>query len=62
MKEYLPHLFSPLRIGKVTFKNRIFSTPTTSLSDMQSQIAFFENKAKGGAAQVSLSETSITSQ
>jgi len=62
MKEYFPHLFSPLRIGKVTFKNRIFSTPTTSLSDMQSQIAFFENKAKGGAAQVSLSETSITSQ
>ena len=62
MKEYFPHLFSPLRIGKVTFKNRIFSTPTTSLSDMQSQIAFFENKAKGGAAQVSLSETSITSK
>ena len=62
MKNYYPHLFSPLRIGKVTFKNRIFSTPTTSLSDMQSQIAFFENKAKGGAAQVSLSETSITSK
>jgi len=62
MKNYYPHLFSPLRIGKVTFKNRIFSTPTTSLSDMQSQIAFFENKAKGGAAQVSLSETSVTSK
>jgi 2,4-dienoyl-CoA reductase-like NADH-dependent reductase (Old Yellow Enzyme family) len=62
MKNNYPHLFSPIRIGKVTFKNRIFSTPTTSLSDMQSQIAFFENKAKGGAAQVCLSETSITSK
>ena len=60
MNKYYPHLFSPIRIGNVTFKNRIFATPTTSLSDLQSQIAFFENKARGGAAQVSLAETAVT--
>ena len=57
-----PHLFSPIRIGNVTFRNRIFATPTTSLSDLQSQIAFFENKARGGAAQVCLGETAVSSK
>ena len=60
MNRHYPHLFSPLRIGKLTFKNRIFSTPSTSLSDMQSQMSFFENKARGGAAQISLAETAVT--
>jgi 2,4-dienoyl-CoA reductase-like NADH-dependent reductase (Old Yellow Enzyme family)/thioredoxin reductase len=60
VRQNYPHLFSPIRIGNVTFRNRIFATPITSLSDMQSQIAFFEQKARGGAAQVSLAETSIT--
>lgn len=60
MKNYYPRLFSPIRIGKVTFKNRIFSTPNASASDMHSQILFFENKAKGGAAQVTLGETPVT--
>ena len=53
-QQMYPHLFSPLRIKKITFRNRIFSTPNTSLSDLQSQIMYFEKKAIGGAAQVSL--------
>jgi 2,4-dienoyl-CoA reductase-like NADH-dependent reductase (Old Yellow Enzyme family)/thioredoxin reductase len=60
MKNYYPHLFSPLKVGKVTFKNRIFSTPNGSVSDYQSQIAFFENKARGGAACVTLGEHAVT--
>lgn len=35
-----PHLFSPLRLGRVTTKNRIVATPTGD---------FFEDKALGGA-------------
>ena len=30
-QQMYPHLFSPLRIKKITFRNRIFSTPNTSL-------------------------------
>jgi 2,4-dienoyl-CoA reductase-like NADH-dependent reductase (Old Yellow Enzyme family)/NADPH-dependent 2,4-dienoyl-CoA reductase/sulfur reductase-like enzyme len=60
MENNYPHLFSPIRIRNVTFRNRIFATPITTLSDLQSQIAFFEAKAKGGAAQVSLAETPVT--
>ena len=59
-QQMYPHLFSPLRIKKITFRNRIFSTPNPSLSDLQSQIMYFEKKAIGGAAQVSLAETAIT--
>jgi 2,4-dienoyl-CoA reductase-like NADH-dependent reductase (Old Yellow Enzyme family)/thioredoxin reductase len=62
MENNYPHLFSPIRIGNVTFRNRIFATPITTLSDLQSQIAFFEAKARGGAAQVSLAETPVTSK
>ncbi len=62
MENNYPHLFSPIRIRNVTFRNRIFATPITTLSDLQSQVAFFENKARGGAAQVSLAETPVTSK
>lgn len=62
MKNEYPHLFSPIRIGNVTFRNRIFATPITTLSDVQSQMFFFEKKARGGAAQVTLAESPVTSK
>ena len=62
MNNNYPRLFSPLKVGKLTFRNRIFSTPNSTLSDYQSQIAFFENKAKGGAACVTLGEQAVTSK
>jgi 2,4-dienoyl-CoA reductase-like NADH-dependent reductase (Old Yellow Enzyme family)/thioredoxin reductase len=62
MNNNYPHLFSPLRVGKVTFKNRIFSTPNSSHSDYQSQIAMYETRARGGAACVSLGEHTVTSK
>jgi len=55
-----PHLFTPIKLGSVTFKNRIFSSPI-SLQELspecfltQENIAFFELRAKGGAANVTI--------
>ena len=62
MNNNYPHLFSPLKVGKITFKNRIFSTPNSSHSDYQSQIAMYERRARGGAACVSLGEHAVTSK
>lgn len=60
MNTKYPHLFSPIKIGNVTFKNRIFSAPI-SLQELspecflnQENIAFFELRAKGGAANVTI--------
>ena len=57
-----PHLFQPIRIGNTLFRNRIFSAPT-GLYDLTPQrvptddyIAYFERKAKGGAASVNIGE------
>lgn len=58
--EYYPHIFEPLKVGNVTFKNRIFTAP--SMGHMiqnneptypeESFICNYLQKAKGGAAQV----------
>ena len=60
MNQYYPHIFQPLTVGKVTFKNRIFSAP--SMGHMMQNnaptypempmIANYLEKAKGGVAQV----------
>lgn len=57
MNPYYPHIFEPLTIKGVTFRNRIFTAPTTShlLQDNSAgpsdeYIANFVQKAKGGAA------------
>ena len=60
MNQLYPHIFQPLRIGNVTFKNRIFSAP--SMGHMMQnnaptypELAMIKNyleKAKGGVAQV----------
>lgn len=57
-----PHLFSPIKLGGVTFRNRIFSAPTGNSAIAppdylkREYAAFFELRAKGGAASVSLGE------
>lgn len=60
-----PTLFSPLKIGTVTAKNRIMSPPMspTELSHLEGlskdNISFFEQIAKGGAAIVTIGESII---
>ena len=55
-------LFRPIKLGNTLFRNRIFSAPT-GLYDLTPQrvptddyIAYFERKAKGGAASVNIGE------
>ena len=60
MNKYYPHIFEPITIGGVTFKNRIFTAP--SMGHMMQNnaptypeipmIANYIQKAQGGAAQV----------
>ena len=60
-----PHLLSPLKIGNVMFKNRMFGAPINSAEidyDGQPTIAavmYFERKAKGGAAAITVSEVDV---
>ncbi len=62
MKRKFPNLFSPLKIGNITLKNRIISAPMTFpilTADgclTPEAIAFYELRAKGGAAVVTVSE------
>lgn len=57
------HLFTPITIGNVTFKNRIFSAPTSlnwgavDGNLTPETIAYYELKAKGGAAVVTMGES-----
>lgn len=64
MNKY-PHLFQPITIRNVTYRNRIFSAPCamtisghTHTPDPMSML-YFENKARGGAAAVTISETCV---
>ena len=60
MNKYYPHIFEPITIGGVTFKNRIFTAPSMGhmLQNNEptypepSMIANYIQKAQGGAAQV----------
>lgn len=62
MKRKFPHLSSPITIGKVTFRNRMFSAPmggTDITNDGcigPKSTAFYELRGKGGAAAVTVSE------
>ena len=62
MKPKYPHLCSPIKIGNVTFRNRMFAAPvggtdiTADCSVGPRTPAFYEMKAKGGAASVTASE------
>ena len=62
MQTKYPHLFSPITIGGVTFKNRIWSAPagTHLLAGLEEYpneavIAYYANKAKGGSANITFS-------
>ena len=61
-KQNYPHLFSPITIGGVTFKNRIWSAPagTHLLAGLEEYpneavIAYYANKARGGSANITFS-------
>ncbi len=68
MQRKFPNLFSPLKVGGVTLKNRIISAPMTYpllASDgclTPEAIAFYELRAKGGAAVVTVSEVIVDSR
>lgn len=57
---HYPNLFRPLKIKNVTFRNRIFSTPNQTRFRDNTEMAYMEAKARGGAAQVSIGEAPIT--
>lgn len=62
MQKY-PHLFQPIRLGRVTLKNRIIAAPT-GMMDLTPDgrlsafdVSYYELKAMGGAAAVTLGES-----
>ena len=62
MNNKYPLLTSPIQLGKVTFRNRIFSAPmgatdiTADCCPGPRTQGFYELRAKGGAAAVTVSE------
>ena len=62
-----PKLFSPLRLGNVVLRNRIISAPQGFLHldaeslPTQAAVAFYEEKARGGAAVVTIGEGYVDS-
>ncbi len=65
MERKYPHLSSPITIGRVTFRNRMFSAPmggTDITNDGcigPKSTAFYELRGKGGAAAVTVSECMV---
>ncbi|MDR0906548.1 MAG: NAD(P)/FAD-dependent oxidoreductase [Oscillospiraceae bacterium] len=63
-KEF-PHLLSPIKIGGVMFRNRMFGSPVSAAEieyDGQlshDAVAYFERKAMGGAAAVAYGEVDV---
>lgn len=67
METKYPNLFSPIKIGPLTFKNRIVSAPT-SVAELSPEcnltrdnIAYYKLKARGGAAVVTIGESIVHS-
>jgi 2,4-dienoyl-CoA reductase-like NADH-dependent reductase (Old Yellow Enzyme family)/thioredoxin reductase len=64
--EKYPHLFKPLVIGKQIFRNRIFASPTghqdLTLEGFTTPAswAYYERKARGGAASVTVGECVVS--
>ncbi|URZ14403.1 FAD-dependent oxidoreductase [Clostridium felsineum] len=65
MKSKYPNLCKPITLGNVTFKNRMFSAPVSlqeispELTLNQENIAFFELRAKGGAANCTIGVSNV---
>lgn len=65
MERKFPHLSAPLTVGRVTFRNRMFSAPMGG-TDIENDgcigpksTAFYELRSKGGAAAVTVSECMV---
>ena len=62
-----PNLFSPIRLGDTLFANRIFASPTgmfyasSTNRPINETMAYYERKAKGGAASVCVGDAMIDS-
>ena len=62
MQRKYPNLCKPIKIGNVNFRNRMFSAPmggtdiTADCTIGRASTAFYELRAKGGAASVTVSE------
>ena len=62
---YFEHLFSPIRVGSVTYKNRVASTPLGNTSVRKdgtypaASFKVYRDRAEGGCAEVSASETIV---
>ena len=60
-----PHLFQPIKVGNLVLKNRIFSAPTyinwcaVDGNLTPETIAYYEQKAKGGGAVVTMGESIV---
>ena len=65
MERKFPHLCKPITIGRITFRNRMFSAPmggTDITNDGcigPKSTAFYELRAKGGAGAVTISECMV---
>ena len=62
-----PDLFKPIKLGGTLFRNRIFSSPTGHPDNVMGRftdecVGYFERKAMGGAAAVTLGEASVDSR
>ncbi|HFZ8995220.1 TPA: FAD-dependent oxidoreductase [Citrobacter freundii] len=63
-----PHLCQPIKVGNVYFRNRMFGAPmggtdiTADCTIGPASTAFYENRAKGGAANVTVSELVVHPQ
>ena len=62
MKSKYPHMFAPIKIGRHTFKNRVWTAPAGAhlLYGREEYpndhvIAYYANKAAGGAATITVS-------
>ncbi len=65
VNKYYPLLGSPIKLGNRTFKNRIFGAPmgqpdvAPDFTMTDDNIAFYDNRASGGAASICVSECVI---
>jgi len=65
MNAYYPHLFESFTVKGLTFRNRIFSAPNMMCMmdkdgyPMPDMIAYYGEKARGGAAVVTLGDTPV---
>jgi len=63
-----PHLFQPITLGKTVFRNRIFASPTGFQNGdhlnlpSKELIAYYELKALGGAASVTMGDCLVDSK